>query len=122
MVTSDAAAIAGLPDKLGRIAAGRVADLVVLERRAADPWESVLLSDRRAVDLVVLGGDVAYGRADWVAALAGPSQMEPVVAWGKRMALDLSYSVSASDAPPPRLADVRAALLDRFPQAGPLFA
>jgi cytosine/adenosine deaminase-related metal-dependent hydrolase len=122
MVTSDAAAIAGLPDRLGRIAAGRVADLVVLERRAADPWESVLLSDRRAVDLVVLGGDVAYGRADWVAALAGPSQMEPVLAWGKRMALDLSYSVSASDAPPPRLADVRAALLARFPQAGPLFA
>jgi cytosine/adenosine deaminase-related metal-dependent hydrolase len=122
MVTSDAAAIAGLADRLGRIAPGRPADLVVLERRAADPWESVLASDRRAVDLVVLGGDVAYGRAEWVAALAGPAQMEPVLAWGKRMALDLSYSVSASDAPPPRLADLRAALLDRFPQSGPLFA
>lgn len=121
-ITSDAAAIAGLADKLGRIAPGRPADLVVLERRAADPWESVLASDRRAVDLVVLGGDIAYGRAEWVAALAGPSQMEPVLAWGKRMALDLSYSVSASDAPPPRLADLRAALLARFPQAGPLFA
>jgi hypothetical protein len=122
MVTSDAAAIAGLHDKLGRIAPGRAADLVVLERRAADPWESVLASDRRAVDLVVLGGDVAYGRADWVAALAGPSQMEPVLAWGKRMALDLSYSVSASDVAPPRLADLRAALLARSPQTGPLFA
>jgi len=122
MVTRDAAAIAGLSDRLGRIAPGRAADLVVLERRAADPWESVLASDRRAVDLVVLGGDIAYGRAEWVAALAGPSQMEPVLAWGKRMALDLSYSVSASDAPPPRLADLRAALLARFPQAGPLLA
>jgi 5-methylthioadenosine/S-adenosylhomocysteine deaminase len=122
MITGDAASIAGLPDQLGRIDAGRPADLVVLERRAADPWESVLASDRRAVDLVVLGGDIAYGRAEWVAALAGPSQMEPVLAWGKRMALDLSYSVSASDAPPPRLADLRAALLARFPQAGPLFA
>jgi cytosine/adenosine deaminase-related metal-dependent hydrolase len=121
-ITSDAAAIAGLAVKLGRIAPGRPADLVVLERRAADPWESVLASDRRAVDLVALGGDIAYGRAEWVAALAGPSQMEPVLAWGKRMALDLSYSVSASDAPPPRLADLRAALLARFPQAGPLFA
>jgi cytosine/adenosine deaminase-related metal-dependent hydrolase len=122
MVTSDAAVIAGLDGELGRIAPGRRADLVVLERRAADPWESVLNSDRRSVDLVVLGGDVAYGRAEWVAALAGPAQMEPVLAWGKRMALDLSYSVSASDAPPPRLADLRAALLARFPQAGPLFA
>jgi cytosine/adenosine deaminase-related metal-dependent hydrolase len=122
MLTSDAAAIAGLADHLGRIAPGRPADLVVLERRAADPWESVLAADRRAVDLVVLGGDIAYGRAEWVAALAGPSQMEPVIAWGKRMALDLSYSVSASDAPPPLLADLRAALLGRFPQTGPLFA
>jgi cytosine/adenosine deaminase-related metal-dependent hydrolase len=121
MVTSGAAAIAGVADSLGRIEAGRPADLVVLERLADDPWESVLRSDRRAVDLVVLGGDVAYGRADWVAALSGPTEMEPVLAWGKRMALDLTYSVSASDGAPPRLADLRSALLARFPQTGPLF-
>jgi 5-methylthioadenosine/S-adenosylhomocysteine deaminase len=122
MVTSGAAAIAGLADSLGCLAPGRPADLVVLERLADDPWESVLRSDRRAVDLVVLGGDVAYGRADWVAALNGPTELEPVLAWGKRMALDLSYSVSASDSPPPKLADLRAALLGRFPQTGPIFA
>jgi cytosine/adenosine deaminase-related metal-dependent hydrolase len=121
MVTTGAATIAGLGDRLGCLAAGRPADLVVLERLADDPWESVLRADRRAVDLVVLGGDVAYGRADWVAALNGPAEMEPVLAWGKRMALDLTYSVSASDAPPPRLADLRTALLTRFPQTGPLF-
>jgi hypothetical protein len=121
MVTSGAAAIAGVADCLGTIEAGRPADLVVLERLADDPWESVLRSDRRAIELVVLGGDVAYGRADWVAALAGPTEMESVLAWGKRMALDLTYSVSASDSPPPRLADLRSALLGRFPQTGPLF-
>jgi cytosine/adenosine deaminase-related metal-dependent hydrolase len=121
MVTSGAAAIAGVADTLGRIEAGRPADLVVLERLADDPWESVLRSDRRAVDLVVLGGDIAYGRAEWVSALSGPTEMEPVLAWGKRMALDLTYSVSASDGAPPRLADLRSALLARFPQTGPLF-
>jgi hypothetical protein len=94
----------------------------VLERLAEDPWESVLHADRRAVELVVLGGDVAYGRADWVQQLAGPTQMESVLAWGKRMALDLTYSVSASDSPPPKLADLRAAILARDPEAGPLFA
>ena len=122
MITSVAAEIAGVGDHLGRIAAGRPADLVVLERMAADPWESVLHADRRAVDLVVIGGDVAYGRSDWMAALAGPAELEPVLAWGKRMALDLSYSVSASDQPPPRLAELRAALLGRDPEAGPIFA
>jgi len=121
MVTTGAAAIAGVAESLGRIEAGRPADLVVLERLADDPWESVLRADRRAVELVVLGGDVAYGRAEWISALAGPTEMEPVLAWGKRMALDLTYSVSASDAPPPRLADLRSALLARFPQTGPLF-
>lgn len=122
MVTSGAAAIAGLANSLGCLAPGRPADLVVLERLADDPWESVLRADRRAVELVVLGGDVAYGRADWVTALNGPAELEPVLAWGRRMALDLSYSVAASDAPPPRLADLRAALLGRFPQTGPIFA
>jgi 5-methylthioadenosine/S-adenosylhomocysteine deaminase len=122
MITSDAAEIAGVGDHLGRIAAGRPADLVVLERSADDPWESVVHADRRAVDLVVLGGDVAYGREDWLASLSGATEPEPIVAWGKRMALDLSYSVSASDRPPPRLADLRAALLARDPETGPVFA
>lgn len=122
MMTSDSAEIAGVGDRLGRIASGRPADLVVLERSAADPWESVVHADRRAVDLVVLGGDVAYGRADWVAAISGLTDLELIVAWGKRMALDLSYSVSASDRPPPKLADLRAALLARDPEAGPVFA
>jgi hypothetical protein len=38
------------------------------------------------------------------------------------MALDLIYSVSASDRPPPRLADLRAALLARDPETGPVSA
>jgi 5-methylthioadenosine/S-adenosylhomocysteine deaminase len=122
MITCDAAEIAGVGDHLGRIAQGRPADLVVLERSADDPWECVVHADRRSVELVALGGDLAYGRADWLTALSGSGELEPIVAWGKRMALDLSYSVSASDGPPPRLADLRAALLARDPEAGPVFA
>jgi 5-methylthioadenosine/S-adenosylhomocysteine deaminase len=122
MINSDAAELAGVGEHLGRIAPGRPADLLVLERSAHDPWESVVHADRRAVELVVLGGDVAYGRADWLATLSGPTELELILAWGKRMALDLSYSVSASDRPPPRLADLRAALLARDPKAGPVFA
>ena len=122
MMTSDAAVIAGLGERLGRLQPGRPADLCVLQRQHPDPWESVLRSDRRAVELVTIGGDVAYGRADWVQALAGPSEMEPVLAWGKAMALDLTYSVAATDTVPPRLGDLRAALLGRYPQLGPIFA
>jgi hypothetical protein len=82
----------------------------------------VLQADRRSVELVVVGGDVAYGRRDWVDRLAGPTEREAVIAWGKQMALDLSYSVAASPSPPPRLADLRAELLARYNQTGPIFA
>ena len=56
-------AIAGLDDKLGLLEAGRPADVVVLERTAPDPWEAVVQSPTPScVELVMLGGDVAYGR------------------------------------------------------------
>jgi hypothetical protein len=118
MVTSEAAKIAALGDKLGRLRAGVPADLLVLERHHADPWESVLRADRRSVELVTIGGDIAYGRVGWVETLASGAP-EPVTAWGERMALDLSYSVTASAAPPPRLADLRATLLARYNPSAP---
>ena len=122
MVTRDAGRIAALDDQLGRIRPGVPADLVVLSRHHSDPWQSVVHSDRRSVELVVLGGDVAYGRREWVEDLAGPTEREPVIAWGKDMSLDLVYSVMASPHPPPRLGDMRAELLARYPNIGPIFA
>jgi hypothetical protein len=44
-----------------------------------------------------------------------------VVAWGKRMLLDTSYTATPG-AEPPRLAGIRARLLERYPQSGPIFA
>jgi cytosine/adenosine deaminase-related metal-dependent hydrolase len=122
LLTKEAARVAALDDRLGTLAPGRAADLLVLERHHADPWESVLLADRRSVELVTIGGDIAYGRRAWVEELAGTAGAEPVTAWGKPMALDLSFSVLASDGPPPRLAGLRAELLARYRQIGPIFA
>jgi 5-methylthioadenosine/S-adenosylhomocysteine deaminase len=130
MVTVDAARIAGLGDRLGLLAAGRPADILVLERRHPDPWEAIAQAAPSCVDLVVLGGDVAYGRAAWVRRLAGvddasdpdPGRTEPIVAWGKTILVDTSYSVRATVTAPPRLADLRAALIARYPQVGPIFA
>jgi len=129
MVTVDAVGIAGLGAHLGRLAAGRPADVVVLERRHPDPWEAVVQAQPGAVGLVVLGGDVAYGRADWVRTLVGvpdggpdPATLEPAMAWGRPVLLDTSYSVHAPANPAPRLAELRAALIRRYPQVGPIFA
>jgi len=129
MVTIDAAVIAGLGEQLGLLKAGRPADVLVLDRRHPDPWEAVVQAAPSSVQLVVLGGDVAYGRVDWVRALAGtstgdpdPATTERVLAWGRPMLVDTSYSVISPASPAPRLADLRAELIDRFPQVGPIFA
>jgi 5-methylthioadenosine/S-adenosylhomocysteine deaminase len=129
MVTVDAAEIAGLDGQIGKLAADRPADVLVLERRAPDPWESVLDSLPSAVELVVLGGDAAYGRAEWMRDLADlaagdpdPDGTERAIAWGKTMLLDLRFSVRAQASPPPNLAALRKDLIDRDPRVGPIFA
>jgi hypothetical protein len=121
MATSGAAAIAGLADHLGQLAAGRVADVLVLERLHDDPYESVLRSLPVNVSLVTIGGDLAYGRSDWLQQLTDVSQLEAVLAWGDAMTLDTTYTVKSPRAPD-RLRDLRAQLLARFPRTGPIFA
>ena len=122
MITSEAASIAGLGDRLGRLAPDRVADILVLERHAEDPWENVVEADPSWVELVVIGGDLAYGRADWIQELAPPSDGEALLAWGKQMVMDTSYVAQAAGATSPRLGELRERLLGRYPQTGPIFA
>lgn len=125
MVTSDAARIAGLEEKLGRIEEGRPTDLVVFERREEDPWENVVEADPSWVELVMVGGNLAYGRADWLPELsadANQDRLESLLAWGKPMLLDTSYTAAEADEEQPRLSELRAALIDEYPQVGPIFA
>ncbi len=120
-VTGTAADIAGLGDKLGRIAAGRPADLVVLERRLTDGYENVLAADPSWIDLVTIDGELVYGRADWFDRLTPTATTEDLIAWGKLMRIDTIYSAQAGEKPP-RLADIRSRLIARFPQTGPILA
>jgi imidazolonepropionase-like amidohydrolase len=121
-VTTDAARIAGV-DQIGEVAAGKAADLLVLERHLQDPWENVVTASPSWVQLVTIGGDLAYGRSDWMNELLDDTtQLEGLVAWGNRMLLDTSYAAAGTDAPPPRLKEIRERLLDRYPQTGPIFA
>ncbi len=125
MVTSGAANVAGLGGKLGSLEVGRVADLVVMERQDDDVFESVCDSTPADVELVMIGGDVAYGRTDWVtqlAADAGDANLEPVVAWGRKMLLDTSFEVNPGGDPTPRLSTIRSQLTSVYPPVGPIWA
>jgi 5-methylthioadenosine/S-adenosylhomocysteine deaminase len=125
MVTRDAAEIAGLGDKMGTLAKDRPADVLVLERREEDPWENVAEADPSWVDLVMIDGDLAYGRADWLGKWSDPGdrdRLERLIAWGKQMSLDTSYTVDQEAVAPPKLEQLRAALIDKIPQLGPIFS
>jgi hypothetical protein len=120
MVTSEAAAIAGLGDMLGTIAPERPADLVVLEARQRDPWENVLAADPSWVELVIIGGDVVYGSKNVLTDLVEETKYEDVIAWGKAMLIDTGYLEAPSE-PGPRLEELRAKLIELYPQVGPIF-
>ncbi len=125
MVTSGAAEIAGLGDKIGTLEVGRAADLTILQKRMDDPYDNVVSAYPSWVDLVMIGGDVVYGRADWVTLVSTPADYEPVIAWGRPMLLDTRFGSpedAGVDGPPRRLAEMRAKLIARYPAVGPVFA
>jgi cytosine/adenosine deaminase-related metal-dependent hydrolase len=125
MVTAGAADVAALGDKLGRLQVGRAADLVVLARQDHDAYESVCASTPADVELAMIGGDVAYGRSDWVTTLAADPadpDLEPVVAWGRRMLLDTGFEVTPGEEPTPRLSAIRQALTSVYAPVGPIWA
>jgi 5-methylthioadenosine/S-adenosylhomocysteine deaminase len=123
MVTKEAAHIAGLQEFVGTLEVGKVADVLVLERRREDPWENVLDAERSWVELVAIGGNPVYGRPDLMQRLAGDTGgAEEVLAWGKPMLLDTNYAAVPSGQTLPRLAELRAQLIERHPQIGPIFA
>jgi 5-methylthioadenosine/S-adenosylhomocysteine deaminase len=120
MVTVDAAAIAGLSDHLGTLAAGRPADLVVFERRHPDAYENIVTAEPAGVSLVMIGGDMAYGRADWIRSLSDAhAQLQQLLAWGQPMLLDTGLVKGGQRAP--TLGDLRTALIAAYPQVGPIF-
>jgi 5-methylthioadenosine/S-adenosylhomocysteine deaminase len=124
MVTAGAARIAGLADHLGSLLPGRPADVLVLERHHDDPYENVCQADPSWVDLVLIGGDVTYGRSDWFSTLtanATGGTIEQLSAWGKPMTLDNGYHSGAGD-PPPSLTAIRTLLTTNYPPVGPIFA
>lgn len=125
MVTSGAADIAGLADKIGTLEVGRAADLTILQKRLDDPYENVVSAYPSWVEMVMIGGDIIYGRPDWVAEVSTPAVYEPVTAWGRPMLLDTRFGSpddAGFDGPPRRLAEIRAKLIGRYPAVGPIFA
>jgi hypothetical protein len=68
MTTTNAASALALSDKLGRVAVGSYADLVVYSGDTTKPYDAVLAATPTEVELVMVGGAVLYGDAAFVSA------------------------------------------------------
>ena len=68
MTTTNAASALALADKLGRVAVGSYADLVVYSGDTTKPYDAVLAATPKEVELVMVGGAVLYGDAAFVSA------------------------------------------------------
>jgi 5-methylthioadenosine/S-adenosylhomocysteine deaminase len=63
MVTTNPAAAMGWQGKLGRIAPGYLADMIVVDRTANDPYRNLINSIEENIKLVMVRGEVLYGDA-----------------------------------------------------------
>jgi cytosine/adenosine deaminase-related metal-dependent hydrolase len=70
MVTANPAKVLALDDRLGRIQVGYIADLSVFAGDESKPYDAVLAASPKDVQLVLIGGVVLYGDAQFQ--VAGP--------------------------------------------------
>jgi cytosine/adenosine deaminase-related metal-dependent hydrolase len=64
MVTTNAATVLALADRLGQIKAGYLADLFVVGGDVTTPYDAILAATPKQVRLVMVGGQVLYGDAE----------------------------------------------------------
>jgi hypothetical protein len=83
MVTTNPAQAIGWGEWLGRIEPGYLADLVVIDSRAADVYRNLIEAVDADVKLVMVRGDALYGDSGFMTAMREPRQLEslPPMRW-----------------------------------------
>lgn len=88
--TIDAAERAGWHAEIGSVSPSKLADLLVLDDRTADPFENLIHATEREIRLVVIGGQARHGDRDLMTAVGVPANsMESIVVGGRPKGLFL---------------------------------
>nr|WP_180204876.1 amidohydrolase family protein [Pseudomonas sp. SbOxS1]NYU04876.1 amidohydrolase family protein [Pseudomonas sp. SbOxS1] len=94
-VTVKAAQAAGWGEKLGVLAAGRYADLLVVDDKGGDPYSSLVAATEANVRLVVVAGHARYGDADLMTTAGiAPAAGEATTVGGRAKRLNLNHPAS----------------------------
>lgn len=96
MTTTNAASVVGLPTKLGKVAVGYLADLMVVAPSSADAFASIVAARPKDVRMTMVGGVVLYGDAALKPAAPQLPGCEDVVICGASKFLCVAESSGAS--------------------------
>ena len=92
MATRDAAAILKWDGALGSLAAGRRADLLVIDGRSGDPYEALIKAAETSIRLVMINGVARYGMPSLMIALGAAGVTWTVGGRTRRIFLDQETS------------------------------
>ena len=87
MATQYPAQLAGLDDKIGVIAAGKYADVVVLKRKENDPYAAIVHAGPPDVELVIIDGGPVYGNPALMKKLLRKEPLEMLEVCGAEKAI-----------------------------------
>jgi len=115
MATTHPARLAAISDRLGSLAKGLYADLLVVRDQGTSPYEALLLARPQDVRLVVIDGQPIYGDAALMKRLvADARQLEPLSVCGEAKAFDAGGREGTADVSLARTSARLAAALGRF--------
>jgi len=119
MVTENPAEALAVQDKIGRIAVGLKADLLVLARRDEDPNRSLLKNEVQDVQWIMIGGEPAYGNEAGIQKVR-PNQCEALTVHGSKKRICVRESPATVEKSSETLADLKSILLGKYAGLAPL--
>lgn len=120
MVTTNPAGQLGLDGRLGRIAPGYLADVMVLAGAPGDPYAAAASARAQDVQLVLIGGEAVYGREPLMTVLYGPDAGEPITVCGERRRIRVALEAPTIPKSEQTLADITSRLQEAEPALLPL--
>jgi 5-methylthioadenosine/S-adenosylhomocysteine deaminase len=100
MATEYPAQLAGLADNIGMLKAERYADMLVLEKKDSDPYESIVHSNPEDVALVVINSDPVYGNPELMKTLLPSEKLETFPVCGVEKAISFASERKLQGRPP----------------------
>lgn len=107
MVTRNPARSMGWAERAGQVAAGMVADLVVLDDANADPYRNLIEAIEENIRLVAVRGELLYGDDALLVTLRDRQELETVTTFGGRRAKVIAPNCPGSGLPLMSLAETR---------------